>query len=249
MRGSFFSGARAAGVLCLVGLAAVCAFAQEAAHVSSPNGLLEFRLMVAEPTPGALQHLAYQVSFKGERVLDTSYLGILVHDQEPVLCENVALVRSTPHDGPGYHGMLAEYLQNGTVGRRVNIEARVYDDGVAFRYLIPPTAALLDLLIEDEQTEFSFVQAVATPGPVTLPFVQQAGAIWVGIFESAVASYPPAKLVRSDETTMITRLVQPDRIPRVAFDGHTPFTGPWRVIALAPEREGVAKTQVVRETK
>jgi hypothetical protein len=46
---------------------------------------------------------------------------------------------------------------------------------------------------------------------------------------------------------MITRLVQKDRIPRVAYDGKTPFTGPWRIVIIARDREGLMQTAVARE--
>jgi len=53
--------------------------------------------------------------------------------------------------------------------------------------------------------------------------------------------------VRNDPTTMITRLVQKDRIPRIAYDGRTPFTGPWRIVILARDREALMQTAVARE--
>jgi hypothetical protein len=46
---------------------------------------------------------------------------------------------------------------------------------------------------------------------------------------------------------MITRLVQKDRFPRVAYDGKTPFTGPWRIVIIARDREQLMQTGVARE--
>ena len=40
--------------------------------------------------------------------------------------------------------------------RKLNIEARAYDDAVAFRYIIPEQPNLKDLLLVDEHTEFRF---------------------------------------------------------------------------------------------
>ena len=201
-----------------------------------------------EPEPGRLSHLAYQVLLDGKFVLDTSYLGLNIHNQEPMLGENVGLTASKKSPGAGYNSLTAQYLQNGTVGRRLNVEVRAWDDGVAFRYVIPATAALNELLIEDELTEFSFVKPVDAQGPVELPFVmEQPGTGWVGIYESAAGAYPRTNLVRSDPTTMITRLVQKDRVPRVAYDGKTPFTGPWRIVIAARDREGLMQTAAARE--
>jgi len=233
---------------CLLALGAQCAVAQDELRVESPNGRLEFRLLVAQPEAEQLFHLAYQVQLGGARVLDTSYLGLNIHDQEPMLGENVGLTASKRSRGAGYNSLIAQYLQNGTVGRRLNVEARVWDDGVAFRYLIPATAALNELLIEDELTEFSFVKKVDLPGPVALPLVmEQPGTGWVGIYEAGAGAYPRTNLVRSDPTTMITRLVQADRIPRIAYDGKTPFTGPWRIVMVARNQDELMQTAVARE--
>ena len=233
---------------CLLALAARCAPAQDELRVPSPNGKLEFRLLIVEPEPGRLSHLAYQVLLGGKLVLDTSYVSLNIHDQEPMLGENVGLTASKRSQGAGYNSLFAQYLQNGTVGRRLNLDVRVWDDGVAFRYVIPATAALDELLIEDELTEFSFVKPVDPTGPVELPFVmEQPGTGWVGVYEAGNGAYPRTNLVHNDPTTMITRLVQAIRFPRIAYDGKTPFTGPWRIVITAREREGLMQTAVARE--
>src|ERR1017187_210330 len=165
-----------------------------------------------------------------------------------MLGENVVVTASKRLHGAGYNSLFAQYLQNGTVGRRLNVEVRVWDDGVAFRYVIPETAALDELLIEDELTEFSFVKAVDAKGPVELPFVmEQPGTGWVGIYEAGNGAYPRTNLLRCDPTTMITRLVQEVRFPRIAYDGKTPFTGPWRIVITARDRDGLMLTGVARE--
>jgi hypothetical protein len=233
---------------CLLALAARCAPAQDELRVPSPNGRLEFHLFIAEPEAGRLSHLAYQVLLGGKLVLDTSYLSLNIHDQEPMLGENVGLTESKRSQGAGYNSLTARYLQNGTVGRRLNVEVRVGDRAVAFRYVIPATAALDELLIEDELTEFSFVKPVDPQTAVALPFVmEQPGVGWVGIYEAGNGAYPRTNLVRSDPTTMITRLVQKDRFPRIAYDGKTPFTGPWRIVITARDRDGLMLTGVARE--
>lgn len=226
-------------------LAASGAPAQDELRVQSPNGRLEARLLIAQPEPDRLFHIAYQLFLDGHPLLDTSYLGIHVHDQEPMLGENQALTASRKSQQPGYNSLLAQYLQNGTVGRRINVEVRLWDDGLAFRYLIPPTATLDELLIEDELTEFSFAKPIDQPGPVPLPFLtRQSGAGWIGIYEAGNGAYPRANLLRTDTNTMITRLVQEDRIPRIAYEGRSPFTGPWRIVIVAPTRESLMQTAI-----
>jgi hypothetical protein len=55
-----------------------------------------------------------------------------------------------------------EYFQNGSLGRRITLEVRPYDDGVAFRYVIPKSTPLNEILIVNEDTEFRFAAEAAT---------------------------------------------------------------------------------------
>ena len=82
--------------ICALLLAAcIAAFAQsDQVHVASPDGQLEFRLFIITPHDGAYLRLAYQVSFRGKLLIDTSPLGIALRDQVPLLGENVGLVTS-----------------------------------------------------------------------------------------------------------------------------------------------------------
>ncbi len=150
--------------ICALLLAAcVAAFAQtDPVAVASPDGQLEFRLFIVTPQGSRLVRLAYQVSFHGKLLMDTSLLGIVLSNQEPILSENVGLVSAKAEAVSGarnhYNSVIAQYIQNGSLGRRVTIEARVYDDGVAFRYYIPRTSTVEDLQIEEELTDFRFAQ-------------------------------------------------------------------------------------------
>jgi hypothetical protein len=152
--------------------------AQDERRVSSPNGQVEFRIFVAQPNDGGLGQLAYQVLYRGKPALDLSWMGLDIYNQQPLLGEKPGLTHwSTDTTTPGsYHSMLLEYIQDGTVGRRINVEVRAYDDGVAFRYLIPRVTPLYDIPIHDEGTGFSIVGADAVAGtkvntPFELPFV------------------------------------------------------------------------------
>src|SRR5262249_46832378 len=178
------------------------ALAQDERRVVSPNGQIEFRLSIVQPPDRGLSRLSYQVFFRGKRLLDTSYLGLVIRDQEPVLGENVGLIASKlSNDAARYHGLIAEYMQNGSIGRRLNLEVRVWDDGVAFRYVIPRTTPLQEILIDSEMTEFSFAQngngranaterdvrlsSISRDVRIALPFlVDQPGVAKVAIAES-----------------------------------------------------------------
>src|SRR6185369_4122863 len=204
--------------LALVLLAAACAaFAQtDPVQVASPDGQLVMRLFIVSPKDSILIRLAYSVSFRGKPLIDTSLLGIALHDVDVLLGETVGLVSATPasvnQPGNRYNSLIAQYIQNGSLGRRITIEARAYDDGIAFRYYIPRTSTVEDLQIEEELTDFHFAQdgdAYAAVAPdyqskkddygktkisrierrslLALPFlVEQPGVGWVAITEAQI---------------------------------------------------------------
>ena len=228
----------------------------------SPDGSLEFRIMVTQPEPGALARLGYQVWLRGQPLIRTSFMGLDIHDQEPVLGFNVGLTGSHPVPKSGsYNSLIAEYMQNGSLGRRIDVEVRVWNDGVAFRYLIPDSTPLTKILIEEEFTEFEFAGDGAVVRSAGLPdarlsrldthavfplplLVQQPGAGWVAIAESSAGAYPHANLARLAETRMVTRLIAPTGI---AFEGKTPLTCPWHGIFFGPDRDRLRSAVAARE--
>lgn len=191
--------------------------AQDERRVVSPDGRLEFRLFISQPESGGLSRLAYQVFYAGQPVVKTSFLGLDIHNQEPLLGENVGLIASTnPPSSGAWRGLLAEYMQNGSIGRRINVEVRVWNDHLAFRYIIPRSTALDEILIDDEETDFDLVQPVH-------------------ITEEPLDGFPRMFLTHGEGGILYARL---DHKPgaRIAFDGATPLTLPWRVLTLRPQQ-------------
>jgi len=202
------------------------AHAQDVRSVQSPNGQLEFRLFVSQPEEGMLFHLGYQLLYRGKPLLDTSYIGLDIRNQEPVLGENVGLMASSIVNHTGYRTLNAEYMQNGSIGRRIDLEVRIWDGAVAFRYLIPRTSALEEILIDRETTEFHLAHPPPTmpanaPLPVTLTLP---GIGRVSLSESGVPEYPRSSLA-AGPSILVTRLSN-------RFEGQTPMVCPWRIIAL-----------------
>src|SRR5581483_508148 len=101
-------------------------FAQDERRISSPNGDVEFRIFVAQPNDGWLSQLAYEVFYKGKPAIDLSWMGLDLWMQEPLLGQKPGLTHwsaNTDNKEP-YHSMRLEYIQDGTVGRRLNVEVR-----------------------------------------------------------------------------------------------------------------------------
>jgi len=187
-------------------LLATTAAAQDERRVTSPNGQLEFRLFVATQPNSNLSRIAYEVSYRNKPLIATSYLGLDIQDQEPLLGENVGLTSSSSATSSKYNSLTAKYMQNGSLGRLINIEVRAYNEGAAFRYVIPQSTPLIEIDIAEEDTEFRPVN----PSQVT-------------ITESDLKTYPPMHL----DQTIQTHLSR-------SYKGTTPLTCPWRIVSIRP---------------
>lgn len=199
--------------------------AQDIHTLKSPDGQLEFRLFIHEDhAAGYLPRIAYDVNYRGKPVIELSYLGFDIVDQEPFLGENDGQIGFKAKGAT----MTAEYMQNGSLGRKINVEARISNDGIAFRYIIPRTTALFDMPIRTEMTEF-----VVASGPPALPIplaTEIPNLTWIAIGEINPGPYPAMRLVASPGHVLTTHFDKP-------WDTKTPFTSPWRVIAIGPSRE------------
>jgi hypothetical protein len=202
-------------------LAAFAAQAQDTKTLVSPNGELKFAVFIAAQKESSLPRIAYTVTYKGRPVLETSYLGFDILDQEPLLGENAGLTSSKIEDGH----LTADYMQNGSLGRRIVVEAKITDDSVAFRYTIPKTNALIPLQIADELTEF------VEPVPHAAPVFEIPGLARVEITERGNdGNYPKFHLVESGigPSVLVTNIGKTWEKPA------PPVTTPWRVIVIAP---------------
>jgi hypothetical protein len=223
---------------------------QDERRVVSPNGQLEFRLFVAQPNGALFSRIGYQVFFRGKPLITTSWMGLDIRDQEPFLGENPGFMSSDMASGDHYNSLVARYMQNGSLGRRLDVEIRAYDDGVAFRYVIPKSTPLEDILIRDEATEFNFAEPgilshLAGQPDFDLPFSVEEPAIGPVTITDAGPG-PQTYLIRS-ANGMITNLARSKSDPSVAFAGKTPLVWAWRVVLAGPDREHLLQSEALRD--
>jgi len=233
-------------------------------RIISPDGQIEFRLSISLPKENyAWIRPGYEVTYRGKPLMDTSYLGLNLRYQDPLLGENVGLIaRKSGSAGEGanrYTWLLAEYMQNGSLGRRLNVEARAYDDGVAFRYLIPKTSPVEELLISDEATEFHFhtnpeigIDLAAKIGPngSPLPFTTEVpGTGWVEIAEVPLAGYAPMSLERYQPSVLLSQLPLNGKEADLAVTAATPMICPWRVLLIAPDPARLRESTLLTNLK
>ena len=259
----------------LLVLAAASAVLAETDTVSlaSPDGQLVLRLFIVSPKDSILVRLAYSVTYHGKLLMDTSLLGIAIHDQEVFLGETVGLIDAKQELVDHYNSLIAQYIQNGSLGRRITIEARAYDDGVAFRYYIPRTSTVEDLQIEEELTDFHFAQdgpaymsllsdyqsakgeysktnalsSIPRSSLLALPvLVEQPGVAWVAITQAQLDNYPGMYVFHPEGTTMRTTLAPRADDAGVVMHGMTPAETPWRVLMVASEPRKLLDSDIVR---
>jgi alpha-glucosidase len=166
-------------------LAVLFLLAQDERSVRSPNGQVEFHLFIAVQKDNRLARIAYEVYDRGKPVVTISFLGLDIEVQEPLLGENVGLTSAKITKGADFNTLIAKYMQNGSLGRLINVEARAYDNGVAFRYVLPRSTPLLDFRILEEATEFHLAGDAR-------------------ISEAELGAYPPMRVEGA-----ITRLAHP----------------------------------------
>jgi alpha-glucosidase len=220
------------------------ATAQDERRVSSPGKQLEFRIFVAPQEENSILRIAYQIYYYQTPVIQTSFLALDIWSQEPMLGESTGLISSRVESHGNFNSLTANFMQNGSLGRLLTIEARAYDDGVAFRWVIPNSTPLRELLVADEALEFALPHHVVPPS--TLPLItQELGQGWVEITEIPVPGFPKMHLENFVDDILLTRLARPAVKPEIVYTGTTPLTGPWRVVIVGPQRGSLAQATIL----
>jgi alpha-glucosidase len=269
---------------------------QPAASVTSPNGqvaLLVFDTTSApearpQPAAAAAQSgLRYAVEFHGKRLIAESQLGLELAGQ-PALgpgmvkttAQNATVdqtytipVGKTSSVRDHYNAMSAQFADPS--GRKLTIEMRAYDDGVAFRYDVPEQPSLKQVRIARELTQFVFPEDTISwplildgyqsswedeyqqrqigglhPGwLIGLPLLtEEPGKGWLAITEANIDNYAGMYL-RKDSGFGAFGL-RADLSPRVdepgvAVETTTPFTSPWRVLMIGDEPGRLIESNIV----
>jgi alpha-glucosidase len=126
--------------------------------------------------------LVYSITFRGKQLLDQSALALELGGQ-PTLGSNVYIAESNFGKGSDdytliagkasniqdqYNSLQLRAVESDGLRRSLVIEARAYNDGIAFRYVLPEQDAIKDLHLKQEDTEFR-VSTDATTWALALP--------------------------------------------------------------------------------
>jgi alpha-glucosidase len=266
--------------LLLVFSVSMLAFAQNA--VKSPDGAVEMSISADSG------QLSYTVSYRGKPVILRSALGLEIQDQQ-VLGPNVQIVASRPGSVDETYSMphgKANPIRNRAAilavdieetrppSRKLTLEARAYDDGVAFRYVIPEQPQIKELRLVNERTEFQFakdgmtypliLQSFRTPYEdnyrslplgglhrdelVALPFLTEVpGIAWVAITEANIENYAGMYLLHNGQNarSMFAKLAPAAEEPGISVTAALPVRSPWRVIMIGAQPGRLVESNIV----
>lgn len=161
---------------CLLLFACFPVFAGSTAHAQIQTTLLSpdhqivmhFDTVDAQGKRGGEGRLVYSVSFHGKPVIDDSLLALELEGQ-PALGRSVHIAGTEASTGVDDYAMqfqkvshvhdaydsIQMHVAEGASPRRVmSIEARAYNNGIAFRYVLPEQSAIPSLRLRQEDTEF-----------------------------------------------------------------------------------------------
>lgn len=227
------------------------------AKVASPDGQIEFTLLTGDGAAGSAfgGQLAYRVTFGGKPLFERSLLALQIQNQ-PTLGDAVKILSAktgganetyTVVHGKAnpihneYRSVAVELVETAGMHRRLNLEARAFNDGVAFRYLVPEQTALREVRLASEQTEFRYAKEATAyplylngfrtsfednyhvlplsaihPGElIGLPFLAEVpGVAWVAVTEAYIDNYAGMYLKHTQSRSGPTTLVS-QLAPRV----------------------------------
>jgi alpha-glucosidase len=238
-------------------------------RVNSPGGKVSLRFRVdVEGRP------QWEVAWMGKTLLGWSPLGLNFRDGGPSRFtlvgsrrgehdETYQLVIGKTKEARDYYRELQVDLQEvGFPRRRMNLLFRAYDDGAAFRYVLPEQDSLRAFEIIGEKTEFRFpgdleawafqintfhssyegrylkttLSAIPDTGLVYLPLtMQRKDGVALAILEADLTDYAGMYLRGAPGHSLRAILSPLPDGSGVAVRGRTPFSSPWRVLLLGDE--------------
>ena len=267
-------------LIAALGGTGLTALAEEPLQATSPDGnvtvAFELKSSPQPYLPGERPY--YRVSYKGQPVLTDSPLG-LDFKGGPPLDQNFEVVKTelATHDDrwenafgdrrwvrDHYNQLTVSLRERGGAGREVNLLFRAYDEGAAFRYVLPKQAGLEQFTLSSENTGFYFPREVFAyalnlgsftssyetdyhrvrlddikpTSIVALPLlIEMPTGPWVALLEADLTDYAGMYLggVRGVSNALMSKLSPLPGRADEAVVASTPKATPWRVILVGPQ--------------
>ncbi len=201
----------------------------------------------------------YNLSYRGQSILEHAALGLELEEQPlaalTVLTTERSVTDTTWQPVIGeleqvrdhYNGLMLHLIEKSQSSRQLSIEFRAYDEGVAFRYILPKQIELDGNIIFNEKTEFRFAEdfgafpiknieghyseaptAISQIESARIPLTLELGdGKMASLFEANVANQPPCLLKWTPDQTL-----QPV-FRKGTITIQTPMSLSWRGFILA----------------
>jgi alpha-glucosidase len=250
--------------------------------LSSPDGKLILTIKLAKKTSvNSANIVSYSVVYQDKKpapIINDSPLNLDFLDSGPLRGNyryviTVGLPTDAAWENPfgakrnvpdRYQQLVVSLREQEKPYRRVDLIFRAYNEGVAFRYVLPQQEALEKFTIKSENTGFYFAQdaaayaldmkrfnthnegeylpiklsAIKPDSIINLPLlVEMPGGPWVALLEADLTDYPGMYVggVPGVPHGLISKLSPtPGRKPDETVIGKTPKSTPWRVLMIAP---------------
>lgn len=155
-------------------LSLLCALPAQAqsnpVEISSPDHRITIHFLVKPDNApnSSVGQLVYSIDFRGKPMFEDSALRMELANQ-PSLGDKVHIIGATPGSGidryklltgktsdvhDSYNSLTVDVSEETGSGRKFSVEARVYNDAVAFRYHVPQQPSLDRYRLTQEDTEF-----------------------------------------------------------------------------------------------
>ncbi|MEM9340829.1 MAG: glycoside hydrolase family 97 N-terminal domain-containing protein, partial [Bacteroidota bacterium] len=250
-------------LMLLVALSCACSSKkeQQSVRLTSPGDQLKVVVGLDND-----QRPFYQAFYKEEPVVDTSYLGVILDKGDLTSGLKIVSVDTSSFDETweqpwgeerwirnNYRELTVGFQKDGGPG--LNLVFRLYDQGVAFRYVFPESAGLESFTVLDEQSEFNLIadhptwsipayggnryeyiyqkKPVSDLDLVHTPFtVEATNGLYYHIHEAALYDYPSMVLKRKDNHTLTADLVPLSKTDPSKAYLEAPFQTPWRTVQV-----------------
>ena len=266
-------------ILCL--MLSLCTATQGLAQesVTSPTGSVEIVTSIDEG------RFVFSVYFLGEEVLERGTLSLEFADK-PLLGIDLEIADTSrariqenwqrywgkrTHVLNHYDRLMLTLRESGGLRRSIEVEFRAYDDGAAFRYILPQAwgefelaREIIELTFAEEPTVWAAnyggfhasQEGLFRRGPLHdldpdsvygLPMLMEVGsAVWAAVTEADLTDWAGMWLAGSNtERTLATRLAPQSDDPEVAVRSKAPRSSPWRVLMLGVNAGDLIETDII----
>ncbi|RZM18506.1 MAG: glycoside hydrolase family 97 protein [Pedobacter sp.] len=254
-------------------VAGVNAVAAKPVMLTSPDGNIVFTFTLNNHQP------AYSIVYKKNPLINNSPL-VLLFDDGNAFASSVISNKPVSHKETNdykliigkttaVHDVCNNTIISLTGNYKVNIEVKVFNDGVAFRYTFPPQQKK-QFLLKEERTAFSLngdpiVKALLLPNYITsheglyrtaalsempsdslmdMPALFQAGKTFIAITEASLLDYAGMYLIKHGGN--MEGILSP--LPGtngVKVKGSFPHQSPWRVMMISDRMGALLESNIL----